>query len=575
MNTLLTSLNHLFSKKYLLYYILCLSGSNLLFMHIYILHICNLESETNISIWADNLFSICFDLCILFIICLILSLRNIKVAMWLVFVITWLWSLSNVLYSRFFYHYISLSAVEQVDVLSESIIYRCIWDSLRFADFYYPIVAVLFIIIITKCDQSTPRKFFQKIILITCIALIVDISTHAAYCIFNPQYRYMSFLKHRLYLQHLASARGWSQQNLVHFIRGEIRTMCENIMVEIQGTINLSDKQIKAIQAESLKAQNSISIHEKIVPKNVIFIIIESYMSFTSDMIVDGKEVTPFLNSLKHQPTTYYNGKMRENVTIGESSDGQFIYMTGILPLQSDVTVSKVRRRTLPGLPKILGKESRMIIPTTTSVWNQDEMCRQYGFNYLYTRDDYRNNYGEDLNDKQVFELAIQKDKSSKSPFLSVILTMSMHGPYTDQIDKSFHISNPSLPRDLVSYLNACHYTDQQIKQYFDHLRTTELFNNSLIIISADHHVHKADFGEVDNHIPLYIIDANGIPKGMWQEECNQLDVYTTLLDIMDCKSSWYGLGRSLISPNYYNAPSTQTWNVSQWIIMGDYFSKH
>lgn len=532
-----------------------------------------MESETNISIWADNLFSICFDLCILFIICLILSLRNIKVAMWLIFVITWLWSLSNVLYSRFFYHYLSLSAVEQVDVLSESIIYRCIWDSLRFTDFYYPIVAVLFIIIITKCDQSAPRKFFQKILLITFIALIVDISTHASYCLFNPQYRYMSFLKHRLYLQHLASARGWSQQNLVHFVRGEIRTMCENIMVEIQGTINLSDKQIKAIQAESLKAQNSISIHEKTMPKNVIFIIIESYMSFTSDMIVDEKEVTPFLNSLKHQPTTYYNGKMCENVTIGESSDGQFIYMTGILPLQSDVTVSKVRRSTLPGLPKILGKESRMIIPTTTSVWNQDEMCRQYGFNYLYTRDDYRNNYGEDLNDKQVFELAIQKDKSSKSPFLSVILTMSMHGPYTDQIDKSFHISHPSLPRELVSYLNACHYTDQQIKHYFEHLKTTGLFNNSLIIISADHHVHKADFGEVDNHIPLYIIDANGIPKGMWQEECNQLDVYTTLLDIMGCKSSWYGLGRSLISPNY-NAPSTQTWNVSQWIIMGDYFSK-
>ena len=446
---------------------------------------------------------------------------------------------------------------------------------MQLADLYYPIVAVLFIITITQNIQSVPRFIFLKIFIITCMSLIVDIGTHAAFCLFNPQYRYFSFFKHRLFLQHLASTRGWSQQNLVHFVRGEVRTMCENIMVEIEGTIILSEKQTKAIQTESLKAQYSISIHERIVPKNVIFIIIESYMSFTSDMKIDGKEVTPFLNSLKHQPTTYYNGKMCENVTIGESSDGQFIYMTGLLPLQSDVTVSKVRHNTLPGLPKILGKESRMIIPTTTSVWNQDEMCRQYGFNYLYTRNDFRNNYGEDLNDKQVFELAIQKDKSSKSPFLSVVLTMSMHGPYTNLIDKSFHISHPSLPRELVCYLNACHYTDQQIKKYFDHLKKTGLYYNSLIIISADHHVHKADFGKVDNHIPLYIIDASGIPKGMWQEECHQLDVYTTLLDIMRCKSNWYGLGRSLISPNHYNAPSTQTWDVSQWIILGDYFSQH
>ena len=575
MNTLLTSIYYLFPKRNFWGIILCLCGSNLLFMHIYILHICNLESETNISIWADNLFSICFDLCILFIISFILSLRNIKVAMWYVFFITWLWSLSNVLYSRFFSHYLSLSALEQADVLSESIIYRCVLDSLQFVDFYYPIVALLFIVTITKGHLPIPRTCLQKIFLITCITLIVDVGTHAAYCLSNPQYRYISFLKHRLYLQHLASARGWSQQNLVHFVRGEVRTMCENIIAEAQGSIELSDNQTRAILAESLKAQKSTSNYERIGQKNVIFIIVESYMSFTSDMKVGGKEVTPFLNSLKHLPTTYYNGKMCENVTIGESSDGQFIYMTGLLPLQSDVTVSKVRRSPLPGLPKILGKESRMIIPTTTSVWNQDEMCRQYGFNYLYTRNEYRNNYGEDLNDKQVFELAMQKDKSSKSPFLSVILTMSMHGPYTNQIDKSFHISHPSLSEELICYLNACHYTDQQIKKYFDHLKTTGLYNNSLIIISADHRVHKADFGEVDNHIPLYIIDANGIPKGMWQEECNQLDVYTTLLDIMGCESSWYGLGRSLISPNHYNAPSTETWNVSQWIILGDYFSKH
>lgn len=168
----------------------------------------------------------------------------------------------------------------------------------------------------------------------------------------------------------------------MHFIRGSIRTTGGEVIINFQGTIKLSEKQLEEIKYASNKAKNSCksNISVNYSTTNIIFIIVESYMSLTSDLKVNVKEVTPFLNSLKHQATTYYNGNMCENVTIGESSDGQFIYMTGILPLQSDVTVSRVRRNTLPGLPKVLGRESRMIIPTTTAVWNQDEMCRQYGF---------------------------------------------------------------------------------------------------------------------------------------------------------------------------------------------------
>ena len=66
---------------------------------------------------------------------------------------------------------------------------------------------------------------------------------------------------------------------------------------------------------------------------NLIFIIVESYLSQTSDLKVDGKEITPFLNRLKRDSTVYYNGQMQPNINIGESSDGQFIDMTGVLPL--------------------------------------------------------------------------------------------------------------------------------------------------------------------------------------------------------------------------------------------------
>jgi lipoteichoic acid synthase len=215
-----------------------------------------------------------------------------------------------------------------------------------------------------------------------------------------------------------------------------------------------------------------------------------------------------------------------------------------------------------------------MIIPTIETMWNQDKMCMRYGFGSLYSSDDYNDGHDSNLNDEQLFRLAMQKDKLSKQPFFSVILTMSMHQPYTNQIDSTFHIKNDSIRDDLACYLNVCHYTDRQIKKYFDYLKQTGLYDNSLIVIAADHPVHNTDFGGVCKNLPLYVINSPISPQNMWHGDCNQLDVYTTILDLLGCDSEWYGLGRSLASTNYENEITANLWNVSEWIIMGDYFSK-
>ena len=308
--------------------------------------------------------------------------------------------------------------------------------------------------------------------------------------------------------------------------------------------------------------------------ENVVFLIIESYLSYTSDKKIDGKEVTPFLNSLKKDSTVYYNGQMSENVTMGESSDGQFIYMTGLLPLRSSITISKARDAELPGLPKHLSKRTHMIVPTISSMWAQDEMCQQYGFELLYSQSDYAKGEYSYLNDEQVFQLAMQKDKETDNPFFSVVLTMSMHQPYRKQIDSTLLITDPSMPKDLACYLNACHYTDRQVERYFEHLKRSGLYDNSLIVIAADHSVHNTDFGGVSKEIPLYIVNVpNSIRDKMWKGACNQIDVYPTILDLLGIESDWYGLGHSLLSPNYCNAIDSKKWDVSEWIIRGDYFS--
>lgn len=381
---------------------------------------------------------------------------------------------------------------------------------------------------------------------------------------------------HRLYVHHMATHRNLSQPNFTHFVRGEIRCVDAEIAINFQGKMELNEERLRTIEeiAATTQVCNLASIKKVNQSYNVIFILVESYMSFTSDMKENGTEVTPFLNALKRDSTVYYNGKMKENVTIGESSDGQFIYMTGLLPLRSVITVSKARSSVLPGLPKKLGRKSHMIIPTGTAMWSQDEMCRQYAFNHLYSSSDFNDGNSSGLNDEQVFQLAEKIDTPTCQPFFSVILTMSMHQPYTKQIDPTFPITDSSIPKDLACYLNVCHYTDRQIERYFEHLKRTGLYDNSLIVIAADHPVHNTDFGGVSKDIPLYIVNVpSDVRENMWQGEFNQIDVYTTLLDLLGVESDWYGLGNSLLSPNYSNSIDSKKWDVSEWIIRGDYFS--
>lgn len=217
-----------------------------------------------------------------------------------------------------------------------------------------------------------------------------------------------------------------------------------------------------------------------------------------------------------------------------------------------------------------------MIIPTLPSMWEQESMCKKYGFDHLYSSADYHNGDFWYLSDQQIFEYTLSKNLSAKQPFLSVVLTMSMHQPYKEPMDPDFIIKDKSMTEKFRNYLSTCHYTDKQIKWYFEQIRKNGLYDNSVIVIVADHHAHAGLFdmkeGDISSDIPLYIINGNINNMIGWQRKCNQLDVYTTLLDICGTKSSWKGLGHTLITNDYRSSIHSNQWTISEQIILGHYF---
>lgn len=556
---------------------------NLLFMHYYILITCRVEEATDAVLWIDNLLGIICDITIILSFTLFITWGRQQLSLFITSVITLLWSFSNILYSRFFHHYISLSAIGQAGTLTDSFMLSNIIEGLSMLDIFFIVMLALIIWLYTHSLKET--NIFNPLSLLLkwpIVLLIINIFFHLIFCIQTPELRSFSYFKHRLFVRHLGLLHSSAEPNWSSFHRGSIRHILIPFTYQVLSDTKLTEEQQNRIKNEYTNHQERISIStEKVKNKNIIFIIVESYLSITSDLKVDGKEVTPFLNSLKHDSTVYYNGQLTPNISIGESSDGQFLYMTGMLPLRSEVTVTKAKYAVLPGLPKLLKKEglikeALMTIPTLPSMWEQEGMCKQYGFDYLFSSSEYENGYYWYLSDKQVFEYALEKNLRAQQPFLSVILTMTMHQPYTKLHDHTFIIEEKSLTEKYRNYLNACHYTDQQIEWYFKQLKEKKIFDNSIIIIVADHHANPNLFDmrddDIPKDIPIYIINGNINNNTAWQGKCNQLDVYTTLLDILGTHNFWHGFGHTLITNDYHDSVTPKLWMLSEQIIRSNYF---
>lgn len=555
-----------------------MSFTNLAIMHCIIGQY--VEVPLDATSYIDNAIGILFDVLTLLCILFVSFKGNIKNVVGCTFFISLLWAFSNILYSRFFFQYISFSSISQIGNVFDSLIIRCLLENLRWTDLSFLLILIMGILFYCNTNNKSIKfkPFYLSIIVALIFSCLLCISATIIYSISYPSTKSLGYIKHHLTTHHFDLYRNSANPNWTVFQRGTLRTFLQSQIHGLLSSKELTTKQInlinKEIQTHNKKITNCSIPHIE----NVIFILVESYLSATSDMIIGGKEITPNLNALKQDSTVCFNGNMKSNITIGESGDGQFICMTGLLPLRSEITVGKVKNDVLPGLPKVLAKEmnlkTRMLIPTTPSMWEQEQMCKQYGISELYSCNDFYPGKG-DLNDEQIFENLLALDKQSTNPFFSIVLTMSMHQPYNHCLDKDFKLFHKEYSNEYLNYLNACHYTDFHIGKYLKLLKDIGIYDKSLIIITADHHPNpnSLKMDSICNDIPIYILNS-GLSNYFYSGECQQIDIYTTILDMLVKRPlGWRGLGQTLLSSSYTQSFSQTKWDLSEWIIQSNYFN--
>lgn len=558
-----------------------MSVVNLLFVHHYFLQTIDLEVGCFKSSMVDNLIACLLDVTVIFFVIWLITLRRVRVSLAITFIITLIWSFVNAFYARFFHQYLNWSSMGQAGNLSDTSVINSMLAEFHTIDLFYPIMAILFVMVYIRSKRNDITCKSLKTILITwLICATLGVFAHALY-IFHPHYGVVYALEKTMFTPEKMDSM-WPNWTVFH--KGFIRKLVLDQLTR-KKEIKLTKEQIEEI--EKAYSDHSQRVTGRTAPdsiKNIIFILVESYLSVTSDLIVDGKEITPYMNKLKHDSTVYYNGHMRPNVSIGESADGQFIYMAGLLPLHSEITVSKAKRDTIIGLPEQMKKffpelKSYTLIPTNPSLWEQQPMTEAYGFDSLYSMIDYQAEVDHEnngfLTDGMIFKYASLKDKATPQPFFSLILTMSMHQPYESFEKHGFEVTDKSLPQRYKNYLNSCHYFDQQIGKYLEDLKVKGLYDNSLIVIVADHDARARYLdmeGKITDDIPIYIINGGFNPADAWQGECNQLDVYTTIMDIMGIESKWRGLGHTLLNKKYENSVTAETQELSDMIIYSNFF---
>ena len=321
--------------------------------------------------------------------------------------------------------------------------------------------------------------------------------------------------------------------------------------------------------------------------RNVIYIHLESFQQFLIDykLKVDGKEyeVTPFLNSLYHSKETFAFSNVFNQVKAGKTSDAETMIETGLFGLnQGSFMVNYGGTNTQQAAPFILSKNgynsSAVFHGNAGSFWNRNTAYKQWGYNYFFdasyfTKQNSSNSFQYGLNDKYMLKDSIKYLERLQQPFYTKFITVSNHYPYTTSLsgdDLGFPLAKTQ-DETINGYFATANYLDSSIKAFFDYLKESGLYKNSIIVLYGDHYgisnsrnpalapllgKNSETWSSYDNamlqRVP-YMVVIPGMDKGgIIDTYGGEIDMLPTLEHLLGIESNKFlQVGQDMLSPDH------------------------
>lgn len=308
--------------------------------------------------------------------------------------------------------------------------------------------------------------------------------------------------------------------------------------------------------------------------RNLIVLQIESLQDFVINLKIAGQEITPNLN--KWVQESFYFTDVFQQIGAGNTSDAEFMMNTSIYPIGETPTSNQIEGKDLTSLPKLLrgnGYYTATFHADDIEYWNRNILYPALGFDTYYALDYYgeKDVVGFGPSDEYFYDKTMEKliefDNENK-PFYAHVISLTNHSPFEMPEDKKMLDLPEKYKGTLIgNYLQAVRYADYALGQFFDDLRESGLWNQSIIVLYGDHSgVHGQLVKDKDVTLlrellgqPYSLVNRFNVPfivgiPGVTEEigkKINtvggQLDMMPTVLNLMGIKPEGLYFGQDLL----------------------------
>lgn len=316
--------------------------------------------------------------------------------------------------------------------------------------------------------------------------------------------------------------------------------------------------------------------------ESIVVIFLESFESWPVGLKVEGREVTPVINSLLRDSTTFYAPRVLSQVGTGRSIDAQLLMLAGMYPTQNEVYAmshADSRYHSLQEAFKNTHPRARsyLLTPDKPTVWNQIKVAQAFGVDTVlhYSSWDQSIAFGHParMADESLFAQAAEKMRhgdvwpEGEKAFVHIV-TYSGHNPFkVPEEMRKIHLKE-QYPANLADYITDINYVDNALGKFVDYLRTRTDYDRTLVVIVGDHEGLGANRHSIASEVS-YVPDApeayvpmivlNSPVTGVYADVMGEIDVYSTILDLAGLYPSapWRGMGMSIFDPRYPHAAIT------------------
>lgn len=289
---------------------------------------------------------------------------------------------------------------------------------------------------------------------------------------------------------------------------------------------------------------------------NVIIVLMESMSSKFLDENRQNweRKVTPNLSRLSKESLYFSN----TYATGTRSVRGIEALNLSIPPLPGQSLVRRPGNENLHGLGEIFkekGYDNKWIYGGYGYFDNMNYFMEHNGFQVIdrtvWEKDEinFANAWG--ASDEDTFNKIIKEaDKSyaEDKPFLTFVLTISNHRPYT------YPEGRIDLPSKTSGRDGGIKFADYAIGKFIEDAKTKPWFDNTLFVFVADHTAGAAGDEEIDiegHHIPLLIYGPKLVKAQRIDTPISQIDVLPTVLGLLDFSYESRFYGRDALAADY------------------------